>query len=31
VSIDEFIEAEQAMMSGEASNINLEELAAECI
>lgn len=31
VSIDEFIEAEQAMMRGEATNINLEELAAECI
>lgn len=31
VSIDEFIEAEQAMMRGEATNINLEALAAECI
>ena len=31
VSIDEFIEAEQAMMRGEATNINLEEFAAECI
>ena len=31
VSIDEFIEAEQAMMRGEATDINLEELAAECI
>ena len=30
MSIDEFIEAEQAMMRGEASNLNLEELAAEC-
>ena len=31
MSIDEFLEAEQAMMRGEASNLNLVELAAECI
>jgi hypothetical protein len=31
MSVDEYIEAEQAMMRGEASNINLEELAAECV
>ena len=30
MSIDEFIEAEQAMMAGEASNIDLEGIAAAC-
>lgn len=30
MSIDAFLEAEQAMMRGEASNLNLEEIAAEC-
>ena len=29
MSIDAFLEAEQAMMRGEASNLNLEEIAAE--
>ena len=31
MSIDEFLEAEQAMMRGEATDLNLAELAAECI
>ena len=31
MSVDDFLEAEQAMMRGEASNLNLEEIAAECI
>jgi hypothetical protein len=31
MSIDEFLEAEQAMMRGEATDLNLVELAAECI
>jgi len=30
MSIDEFIEAEQAMMRGEASNLDLEGLASRC-
>ena len=30
MSVDDFLEAEQAMMRGEASNLNLEEIAAEC-
>ena len=31
MSVDEFLEAEQAMMRGEASNIDMMEVAAECI
>ena len=30
-TIEEFVEAEQAMMAGEASGINMEALAASCV
>ena len=31
MSVDDFLEAEQAMMRGEATDLTLAELAAECI
>ena len=31
MSVDDFLEAEQAMMRGEASNIDMVKLAAECV